>query len=340
LNRFFQILLSNRRLKLLSAVLAVITWIYVSEKSYTVRDRIEVPITFLAPAKKYILPEKSADRVMLTLRGPTQVMNQLRPGSLIVEIDIARKKEAELAVAHDFPRPVTLSITRLDIRNLPGDVEVTYISLPSVTVTLDEIGDKRLAVEPDLVGSPKVGTTQHVYASPKDVIVSGPKSVLARLDSIRTLPIPIGDLDVGKWTPSRPLNRTPMVDGKPIGPENCLTTPNTDAVTIWIEVVPIEGTRVVKNVPLEVRGLPGLGYKVLTVDKNNPVTSIPEVEIKGPQADLNNPALRAYVDLTDITDPKLKSEVTREVGFSAAPGIEVATKPPSVVVQIFVAPEE
>ena len=97
------------------------------------------------------------------------------------------------------------------------------------------------------------------------------------------------------------------------------------------------GKATVKNVRIEVRGLAGVLYVVLTADKTKPFTIVPEVEISGPEKALPDATVRAFVDLTDIIDAGAPEQM-RTLQFATAPGIKVVTTPPTVFVQIKKAP--
>lgn len=329
MRKILDAIFANHRLKVLSIVLAVSVWVFVMQKSYNTKPDIDIPLTVIVPENMFILnqPWKSLE---VTLRGPAPVMSQLRASLLSAEIDLTKRKQVEMPANLDVPQPVVIQILPSDIRNLPPNITVTKIFPTSVTVTLDKIIEKRLTVTETLDGEVKSGLKVHrVYPTPKQVIVRGPRSVLAQRDDIKTLPVPISDLDAGTWQPTRALDTSDAQSGL----SDCLR-PDPPKVVVWIEVVPQEEPAIIKNVPIEIRGLPGFLYQVLTGDKSAPFVVLPEVQISGPKPILEKPGLHAYIDLTDVTDPKEKPEVTREIQFASMPGIEVLTKPAPVVVQI------
>ena len=329
MKKILDIILANYPIKILSIVLAVSVWVFVMQKTYSTKPDIDIPLTITVPENMFILT-RSSESLQVTLRGPAPVMSQLPVSLLAAEIDLAKRRLVELPANMDTPQSLTIQILPSDIRNLPPDITVTRIFPNTVTVTLDRIIEKRLTVTETLDGKVKDGLKVHqVYPTPKQVIARGPRSVLIRRDSIKTLPVPISDLDAGTWQPTRALDTSDAQGGL----ADCLR-PDPSKVVVWIEVVPQDETQIVKNVPIEIRGLPSLIYQVLTGDKSAPFATLPEVQISGPKPLLEKPGLHAYIDLTDIGDPKEKPEVTREIQFASVSGIQVLTKPASVVVQI------
>jgi len=332
LKKILEACLADKWFKLLALGLAVITWVYVNSRTAG-SDEKKIELVFKNPPNYFILT-KHRTMVRATVEGPRADVRSL-PKTLIAEIDVAQKKKGSLPTDFDVPPTVKLSLVRSDIRDLPPRVTIKF-KRDEVRITLDKIEGKWLPVEVDDKKDLKVQVAEgfevhKFYWSPKHVYVRGPKSVLAKMESIRPLPIVITGLS-GPLQTDQPLNTTwPIRDrGKVV---HCLQ-PRTPNIRVLIEVIPKREKAKIENVPLEVRGLPGLLYTVFIEDKTKLFTEVAEVEIRGPKKALDDPRVRAFVDLTDIKDPKKKPEVKRELQFSAEPDIEFLTKPPSVVVQI------
>lgn len=331
MNKILEACLADKWLKLLALGLAVVTWVYVSTIARTT-DKKTVNLTFEDPQDHFILPGHPT-KVTAKVEGPEADVRRL-PTELRARIDVASKQKGSLPTEFKIPQSVSIALATSDIRDLRGSLTIKEFDPPRVNITLDQMDKKLLPVKidqkQDLKGKVKEGFQIHkIYPTPSQVIVRGPRSVLARMDSIRPKLIPVGGLSGQHIVKGWPLDTFAKIGEKRI---DCLTVPNLKEVSIV--VVPKYETLKVKNVPLEVRGLPGLLYTVFIEDKTKLFTEVAEVEIRGPKKALDDPRVRAFVDLTDIKDPKEKPEVKRELQFSAEPGVEVLTKPPSVVVQI------
>lgn len=332
MNRILEACLADKWFKLLALGLAVITWVYVNSRTVGSAEK-DVELVFKDPPNYFILA-RHRTMVRATVEGPRADVRSL-PKTLLAEIDVAEKKKGSFPTDFDVPPTVKLSLARSDIRNLPPRVTIKF-KRDEVRITLDKIEEKWLPVEvddkKDLNIQVAEGFEVHkFYWSPKHVYVRGPKSVLAKMESIRPLPIVITGLS-GPLQTDQPLDTTWPIRGRG-KPVKCLQ-PRTPNIRVLIEVIPKREKAKIRNVLLEVRGLPGLLYTVFTEDKTKLFTEVAEVEILGPKKALDDPRVRAFVDLTDIKDPKEKPEVKRKLQFSAEPDIEVLTKPPSVVVQI------
>ncbi len=333
--KLLEMCLADKWLKLLAVALAIVTWVYVSQiTSDTARKRVRLKLE--APPNHFIL-DANRDAVDATVKGSAAAM-RLLPERLVAVVDVAEKKAD--AIRRGITAPVTLNIRLVpaDIQNLPPTLSVKEFEPARVTITLDRIDQKRLPVviDPatDLSGLVKPGFEIYtIYPVPKEVVVRGPRSVLSTLESVHPYPIPVSKLDKDFSVKNWRIKTTVDHNGSRL---DCLQVANLDEVII--KVIPKKEKAIVKNVRVEVRGLPGLIYVVLTEDNTKPFTIVPEVEIRGLKEALADATVRAFIDLTDIVDPDEKPEVRRALQFDVAPGIEVLTKPPSVMVQIKKAP--
>lgn len=328
MNKFLSILFGDFWLKITAVILAVVTWVLVMHETRSQAD-FNIPLSITSPDHLFIT-NQSAPEVKVTLTGPAASMNQLRARTLSAHLSIAEKKGDELPKVFDTPQPLTLTITPADILNLPPNIVVKKIRPETTRVEVDLLVSKLLVVKENLSGQVRENLRIHAsYPTPRQVMVRGPKSIMDQRTTISTLPIPVDHLEAGKAELFGELDTSDHATKL----RNCLS-PDRPSVTLWLEVVQKEENRVIKNVPVEVHGLPGFQYIVLAGDKSKELTAIAEVEIKGPAALLDKHNLHAFVDMSDIRNPKEKPEETREVQFSAAPEIQVITKPPTVVVQI------
>jgi len=325
---------ADRWLKLLAIALAVVTWVYVSGQSYGTGTKT-VRLHFKVPDDYYILAEDWGE-VKATVEGSAVDM-RLLPDTLTAEIDVIARKKDDIPEEFGAPLSLSIKLSSSDIRNLPPSLVVREFEPSRVSVTLDKMDEKVLLVDIDKKKDLNVQLDEGLeihefYWSPKRLIVRGPKSVLAGMDSIHPKPIVLDNLVAG---PFKTIRRLQTV----VQNMDCLQ-PEKPSVEVTIRVIDKREKATIKTVRVEVRGFPEFEYSVFTEDKTKPFTEITEVEIRGPKKTLEDPRVRAFIDLTDITDPKEKPEVKRAVQFAAEPGVDVLTKPPSVMVQIKARPTE
>lgn len=338
--------LRNKWLKLLSLGMAVAIWLYVNQQRYSTREVSGVGITLRSPEDNFILKTNTTKIAKLQLYGPAPLMSQLQTDGIMAEIDLQQKDRNDQIKLPDrskehLPVSLVVPITAADIRNLPPNVTVSRIDPGTATVTLDSIIQRQLTVVLDrdpgeYAKEIRKGFRIHkIYITPLRVTVSGPKSVLDRRETIRIRPLPVGTLDAADWRPefARDVEVDLDVSDDASGLRECLT-PRPPRVKVWVQAVPIGVEVVRENVPVVVYGLPGFQYILLTETKTSTVTHIPEVRLRGDEKLLAESGIRAYVDVTDVTNPKERPEVPRDVRFICAPEIEVLTPAPKVIVQI------
>lgn len=318
-------------LKALALALAVGTWVYVNQITAGDRENVRVLLTFKVPPDKFVLAPRWQE-LQLALRGPAAAVSQLRPEDLRAEIDILAKLRDQMPDTSNAPQRVSILIEPSDVSNLPGGVTVRRLQPSPITIILDEMAEKRLTVKEQLVGTVKTGFRIHqVYPTPRQVITRGPRSILARLDTVATDPIAIDGLDAEKWGPVRSLDRRALVDGHPV---ECLSH-EPPQVQVLIELIRVSEKTTLKNIPIEVRGLPGLHYTVRTADNARPLAEVLELQVEAPEKLLPSAKVRLFVDLTDVRNPKEQPEVTRRVQLAPAdPAIRLLSTLPEVVVQI------
>jgi hypothetical protein len=332
LNKVVEFFIKDKWLKLLSLALAVVLWVFVSQETYKREPNIEVALEFRVPEDKFLLSQQWSS-VQISLRGPTQVMEQLRPENLFAEIDVASKLRDRLPATLDGPKQFPIQVKPSDIRNLPATVRVTRLYPDEVRITLDQVIAKRLTVSLD---KPKEAYEQELKPGlrlekmaplSKYVMVQGPKSILKEVEAIETEPVDVRDLEECLWQPYLPLKTS-------VGPYKGCLAPDPPKVRFYIRVVLKQKTKTVQDVPIQVLGRPGFQYTLWNGNKTEKITQIKTVEIRGPERQLDEHRLRALVDLTDVTNPGEAGSVTRTVRFDVAEGFEVVTEPPKVVAEI------
>jgi len=171
----------NYKVKLTVFVSAVFVWFFViTENEY--EDFVDVPINIVQiPSNKVLLnsPPKTA-KVKVKGSGKALIAFGLAKNARI-EIDASSIKKArtfELDVSHitSSRQSVTLATE-------------TLVSPQSVTVILDDWQSKKIPVSPVINVSVAPGFTQieSVFVTPDSVVVSGPLSILKKINLIKTV---------------------------------------------------------------------------------------------------------------------------------------------------------
>ncbi len=182
-----QKIFENLGLKVSAVLIAVFLWFFVTSQGQS-EISLEVPLEFKNIPAELGIANSTAKSVMLTIRGQERFMKNLNASNLRVFLDLGKAKPGEIA----YP------VNKEDVK-LPFAMTVTNVAPPSVRVKLEEIMQKTVSVQPQLLGSPEEGAVISVVVEPKTVVIRGLKSELGKIDMIRTEPFDISHI-TGKVT--------------------------------------------------------------------------------------------------------------------------------------------
>ena len=188
----------NFDLKIISALLAVLTWYYLATAGVEERrfPRVTPRIINLPPNVARRSPR--LPNVTVVLRGPRGQLDALEGRQIVAQIDLGH-------VQADSHEPVTTSVRLSDttIRlagegdrslPLPHGVGVVRAEPESINVTLERLAARELPVKVATKGDPAPGYTLVTAAQPPRVVVRGPFRLLQTLTAIRTETIPVDGL--------------------------------------------------------------------------------------------------------------------------------------------------
>ena len=267
---FRSIFFDNWPYKALTFCFAVVTWALVQSQQ-VVEERMRVRIEWTLP-DGLVPVEAPLETTTLTVAGIQTLMRTVRPGELVLPIDLSAAREGD----------ATIDLAEHAIRGLPNELRVVSINPGTLRVQLDRVLKRRLKVEPRLKGDPADGyAVREVLVSPDRVDVTGPASVVRTLESVSTADIDVtgthedADFDVGLS-----LARGGNLRLSKPGP-----------VTVSVRVASTLRTRVYTGVPVVVRG-GRYTAEVASVD----------VTVEGPEAavaDLRSDAVSVLVYAPD-----------------------------------------
>lgn len=202
-------------LRLLALAIAVALWYSVSlEDRETLAERlVEASVSYNRPVGFVILDP--VPNVNVRLRGSSKEIRQLNPFQATVQVELL---QAQAGV-------VSITLGPDDVQ-VPGDLEVVSIDPNVIRVELDREITQRVPVRVQLTGTQaegvKVGEPEIL---PNQVLVTGPESLLKRLE----------------WLDARPLS----LEGRTVTFEETVSVAPTDPL---IQVV--QPTKVNVRVPL------------------------------------------------------------------------------------------
>jgi len=166
-------------LRLLALGIAVSLWFSVSlEDRQALSERlVEASVTYDRPRGFIVLDQVPSVRVRL--RGGSKQIRQLNPFQVSVQVELPRTSSGKFSI-------------NLGSENvlLPEGLELVSIEPNPIQVELEREETKRLPVAPKIIGEPAAGAAvEEPEVFPSQVLVSGPESLLRRLESLETVPI-------------------------------------------------------------------------------------------------------------------------------------------------------
>ncbi len=161
--------------KAASVCLAVLVWLYVSaEQNMEVTH--EIPIHLKLPANT-ILVDINSPNLLATFRGAKSIVQKVEFDKIQYSRDLSGNAQ---------PGKITFMVTENDIQ-LPKFISVTNLVPQEITMPIDPLAEKELAVEPVLTGSPVDGfKVDGVSVNPSIVKLKGPATILKRSSKIGT----------------------------------------------------------------------------------------------------------------------------------------------------------
>ncbi len=168
----------NLLLKVLSLVLAIFLWYFISARGYS-ELTLQLPLELVNIPEGYEVTEKSADRVNVSFLGSTKILRLLNPEQLRVSIDMKDTEEGSHKIM----------LTPDNIK-VPSAVSITDINPGTISITIERIAEKVVPVKLNLKNASI--TKDYLFTiTPDTVKVKGPESILKKVKYVKTEPIEI-----------------------------------------------------------------------------------------------------------------------------------------------------
>lgn len=268
-----RVFVQNFYLKFIALVLTLALYIWVSEDRETVVAE-HTSVQTVVP-DEMVLVSDPISRVTVTLRGRWSDIDRFDPSDLDpIRLDLSPEDSGTV-----------ISLTP-DMVGVPPNLRVTDVEPDSVYVELEREGQKRVALNPRITGEPPAPyTVEQVEVSPETVLIRGPESRLAEIDSIYTAPV-----DVSAQTSPLEVQVEPRVD------DGLLTVETDEPVVVDVDIETEEITRTLNDVPVEA---------VNTSYITSVEPSAADVTVRGPRPTIdgmNLDLIRLEIDLTEEDD--------------------------------------
>ncbi|MFQ5766467.1 MAG: YbbR-like domain-containing protein [Acidobacteriota bacterium] len=273
----------NLFLKLASLSIAFGLWAWVASQG-ELFTTVQVPMQLTGvPSGRTISGEPPATATV-SLRGPEIALRNLAPERIRLEVDLSKQP---LKVGEN---PIVLDLHQVHV---PAGITVVGIKPKVVKVNIEREMRREVPVTPEIQGEPAPGyEVTATIVQPPRITITGPESVVSRVESLSTTAIGIAGLsrDQHLSVPAYPLGK----GGNLIEMDNV-----TGTVDVLVRIRPIKGERLISGVPVDMEGVSADGAQ----PRLEPSSVV--VKVVGPRKAveaLTPQALRAVVNLEGSTD--------------------------------------
>ena len=235
----------NYSLRLLALLLAFALWLYVSNEQSPLREKtLTIELENSGLEQGLVISGGMPETVKVKVQGSRNQLANLVPEDFSAAVNIPAGRTG------DFTIPVQV--------NVPTGLRLAQVTPDAVSISVDSVAEKQVAVAVSLRGTPDQGYTALApFYQPDTIVVRGPTKVLEGIKQATAL------IDI-----QGAVQDVDQVLQVSVGNSNVTLEPSTVRVVVPIvEMVPT------KTVPvlIQVAGSPSTGYYVKSV-VSNPVS--------------------------------------------------------------------
>jgi hypothetical protein len=289
----------NLGLKSVAVAVAFFVWYATNVLERDAERIVEMPVLPRNVPTDLTVVDAPVRTIAATLRGPRTLLEGVEESRLRFVLPV---------------RGLVAGTNRLDLQTgrvepeLPRRLRVVRLQPGRIELRTERLHRRRVPVRVELAGSPAFGySVTESRVTPKDVEVAGPASVVDELRTVQTVAIDVRGL----------TSSTTSAAGLEWVGDYVTFTP--DRVTVGVGVEEVVVTRELPNVPVHVKGPPGV--------KLTPPTLA--LTIRGPQRLLHNFQVApgaAVVDVSGLASGAHQIEVMVDLPVE----VEVVTRKPEV----------
>jgi YbbR domain-containing protein len=268
-----KLLFHNFWAKVSALLLAVLIWFYVSGEENVEVTKV-IPVKYMLH-ENCVVTDTSAGAVRITLKGPNEIIKSADFHKMFVAKNLTGVTEGG---------NVTFQVTGSQIM-VPKYTTITSISPAEITVTVDRLTEKELAVQASLRDRPSPGyVVEKVELNPSIVKVRAPESFLSKASTINTRSI---DLT------GRTKSFTHKIDIDPILGKYGTAEP----VEITITIKEQSAEKLFEKTPVGILHSPAQNYAfkltppAVNVTVRGPTETVSKTEVKN---------IKCYVDVADL----------------------------------------
>lgn len=196
-------------IKLTSLALAILLWVVIAGEK-TSEMGLSVPVELQNFPKDLELTGEPVNAVEVRVRASPGVIQQLGPGDVSAQIDLAGAGDGERIV----------HLTARAIR-VPFGVQVVKITPSSISLNFERTLHKAVPIRARLIGRPAAGfEVAGIAAKPAEVMIAGPRSRVLEIESAFTEPVSVDDarhtvvdvVNIGLDDPTLRIQGSPRVE--------------------------------------------------------------------------------------------------------------------------------
>lgn len=245
----------NWVLKLLSLLFALFLWYFVVGED-KVDMNVTIPVEIVNLPRDLVISNQFKKQLEVTISGQRSLIRGLTEQHINRSIDLS-----------DAVPGTVVEQNQPDSIKLPRGLNILRIQPPTITLLLDRLIQKELAIEPVLVGKVhKDFVLDSVIPDPPTLEISGPQAVLGNEKILKTAPIDINNLDRSFVKQTSLDLQTEIADliGEPI-------------VAVRINIVELKKEVKLTGIPVEFEPAGGKETEIIYLTKPPTVTVIAEI---------------------------------------------------------------
>jgi YbbR domain-containing protein len=292
-------LLENTGLKVLALLITGVLWLSVASRPVNEITLTSVPIEIqnLPESPHLIVSEYETLTARVSLRGPRDVLDSLRPHDLTVIADMSNVEPG-----------VRVIQLRLDRNRLPTSAQEQSIEPRSIRLTVERVVEREVPVKPRLDGEPPPGYEMSWVVVPSTVVITGAASQVRQIDHVSTETVSLTD-QTASFTESVVIDTA--------SPNVTVLNDSDSTVELHVYIKELHKERVFEHVPVVLAGGP---------PSARPEPRFVTVVLYGP---------RSLIDSIGPGDVSVTIEYGKDPGnqVEVAPQVKVAKDPGRVTVR-------
>jgi len=297
----------NKRLKVLSLLLAIMTWYIIQD---TISFEIEMPDIHLQIHVQdgMAILNQSISTVDVTLRGSQEDIQLLDPRRLQAVVELS---------GDSSPLSQEIHLTPAMIKGIRG-VRAIAVHPSSLLVTLDRQDERRVPVKGRITGAPLFGQVESVLCDPSTVLLRGPAAKLKTTECVYTQPV---DVDGRVETFARRC--TVQAPG-----DNWVASMDPSDVQVRVIISGKGAGKQLKNIPVNTIMEPG---HLMAVDVDPPSVDVTLTSRLNESISADSVQVRVFADCIGLNTPGI---YTVPVHVQSAGGLTSVVSPNTVKVTV------